>query len=923
MATFKNMLVRLGVVADTDKGIGKAVRDLDKVADRADRAERSFRSLNNMFGSLNSGFGTFGGMLGSLGQAAQQVTSRIASFTGSLASAGVSLITAAAKMAVLSAAMATASSGALGLVSALAPAGGILTALPGAIALGVAALGVLKIALSGVGEAFGAALGDDYEAFLLAVSKLSPAASAAAFELNNLKNPIDALKRSVQDAFFAPLQGQLTAIADMFTRVKVADDVLRLAGAFGDAARQVAEFAASSRAMHSLTAILNSTTGLVKGLTPGIQPLLLGFTRLAAVGARFIADMGPGMGQLAARFGDFLTAAVESGRAWGWMNNALAVIKQLGAILADLGGIVKAVFTAMETAGGGALGVIGQLLDGMNKWINSAKGQDVLVAVFTALNQIGAAFLPVIRALASGIGTLAPVIAQLATAIGPILAGAINAVAPALAALGPGLLTVFGALGQAVKVLAPSLVPLGEALSAIMAAAAPLIPIVAQFAVTIAIALAGALQTLMPYLVEAVRALGPGLTAVIQAVGQAVAALAPALIPLAKAFSDVLIAVAPLLPLIAKLAADAIERLAPVLPGLAAAFVKILEALGPLLPVLAEVAAVVAVELTRAIEKIAPYLPDLVKSFGDLLIALVPLIPEILNLVIELSPLIPVVTDVIKLLTRFVDEVMPKIVNGLRLMSDTIGEKVAEFKKWWDGFYKDAEHAISQVGEKMEDFGRWLNDLGVKVGKFKDSAIQKFNDFVSWVKGLPEAISSAVGNVGSTLWNAGRDLITGFWNGMAGQFNDLKNRIQGFFSQIMPDWVKDALGISSPSKLFAELGKFIPAGMALGIDSASNLVSDAARRMADLATISVQPTLSLAGGPSTGPAPMPALSGVAAPVATGTSRGGQAMAAGDLVVNLTVNGADWNFRNSSVAARQLLKEIREGLRQLDRETASV
>lgn len=48
---------------------------------------------------------------------------------------------------------------------------------------------------------------------------------------------------------------------------------------------------------------------------------------------------------------------------------------------------------------------------------------------------------------------------------------------------------------------------------------------------------------------------------------------------------------------------------------------------------------------------------------------------------------------------------------------------------------------------------------------------------------------------------------------------------------MLPGWVKDVLGIQSPSRVFMEIGKFIPAGMAEGIVKAAGSVKKAAEEM--------------------------------------------------------------------------------------------
>ncbi|MEV0387047.1 hypothetical protein [Nonomuraea sp. NPDC050643] len=68
--------------------------------------------------------------------------------------------------------------------------------------------------------------------------------------------------------------------------------------------------------------------------------------------------------------------------------------------------------------------------------------------------------------------------------------------------------------------------------------------------------------------------------------------------------------------------------------------------------------------------------------------------------------------------------------------------------------------------------------------------------------------------------------------------------IWGFFRNILPDWVRAAMGISSPSTLFAEIGQFTMLGMAQGMQSSARTVLATASRIAGDLERSFRPNLS-------------------------------------------------------------------------------
>ncbi|WP_139219607.1 phage tail protein [Actinopolyspora alba] len=116
-----------------------------------------------------------------------------------------------------------------------------------------------------------------------------------------------------------------------------------------------------------------------------------------------------------------------------------------------------------------------------------------------------------------------------------------------------------------------------------------------------------------------------------------------------------------------------------------------------------------------------------------------------------------------------------------------------------------------------------------------DWAVRKAAELVVWVRGLPDRILSALGNLGSLLLDAGRDIIRGLWDGIKSMAGWVGRKIKGLVSNIVPGPVADVLGISSPSKVMAELGQWVPEGLAVGIDANTGSVEAATRDMASAA----------------------------------------------------------------------------------------
>jgi TP901 family phage tail tape measure protein len=149
--------------------------------------------------------------------------------------------------------------------------------------------------------------------------------------------------------------------------------------------------------------------------------------------------------------------------------------------------------------------------------------------------------------------------------------------------------------------------------------------------------------------------------------------------------------------------------------------------------------------------------------------------------------------------------------------------------KNWDS----VTEAVGKVWEKIKNFAKdakeAIGEFGTKVKGFVDGIIDKF-------QALPGA-----------MLNVGKNIVTGLWDGMQNMASWLKTKVTGFFKNLIPDWAEKALGISSPSKVFASIGKNIVGGLqstfnAPAIKSVSNKAQTG---------LSV-PTLSLMSRPTTG-----------------------------------------------------------------------
>ena len=147
-------------------------------------------------------------------------------------------------------------------------------------------------------------------------------------------------------------------------------------------------------------------------------------------------------------------------------------------------------------------------------------------------------------------------------------------------------------------------------------------------------------------------------------------------------------------------------------------------------------------------------------------------------------------------------------------------------------------NAISGVWTSVwNSVSSFLGNIWHGITSAVSNGIQSVSNTVGRIR---DTVLGAVSGAGQWLYDTGRQIISGLINGIGGAFGWVRNTISNLGSSLV-GWAKSVLGIHSPSRIFRdEVGKWIPAGMAQGIDKASGLVADSIDGLTDMI-----PTVSL------------------------------------------------------------------------------
>ena len=453
-----------------------------------------------------------------------------------------------AGFAALGTAAAAAAAAAIQLGAALAPAVGIVAGLPAVVGVGAAAIGTLQVATAGFSEAMAAAF-EDTEAFDVAIESLSPNAQAAAEAFRAAVPELQALQDAAQDAFFRDMDDAITAVAENLTG-PLSEGMRTAAGEAGGLVTELLNVAASESGVSFVSSSFATLNGILAQLQEPVAALFTALLDLGTVVNTAFGgeEAGAGLAALIQQFADFIANATASGEALSWVNNALAVFDQIGAILSPIVGIISSIGSAAATTGGNILGVFGEGLQVFDDFLASAQGQDVLITLFEALNEVGTSFGTVLTNIAPALPPIIEGISGILSAVSPLLGPLSELVGSVLTALAPILGVIASAIEPLIAPLTVIITLLGEILVQALDAVMPLIEILADLlssSLGVALEVIGAvLQAVAPIFTVLFEALQPvieALTPLFELLGVIADIVGTVLAPIIQVLGDILL----------------------------------------------------------------------------------------------------------------------------------------------------------------------------------------------------------------------------------------------------------------------------------------------------------------------------------------------------------------------------------------------
>ncbi|MFD6968387.1 hypothetical protein [Streptomyces sp. NPDC059949] len=618
----------------------------------------------------------------------------------------------------------------------------------------------LKIGMVGVKDAVSAAMDpSDPKAYAEALKKLSPSARAFVGEIRTLQPQLKALQQGVQERLFDGLDGILKGMGK-HTLPILKNGLQGAASALNLMGQNIGNTAIGLSTGGVLGKAISGANMGLTNLSRVPAQLLQGLTQVGAAAAPAFSRLTAAAGAGADGLSDTLSRAFESGAITRAIDQAIVVIKQLGAIAGNVFSIFGSIFSAAQASGGGFIGVLQQITSSLATAFASPAVQSGLKAIFETMATLGAT-------------------------IGPLLAQALVTLAPVFTALGPPIQhliqTLGTALGPIITALGPVLEAAATAVGSLLVAVSPLIPVFASLIV-------GILPALTPILTmigNVFKMLAPLIAQVagvlMSALAPILAALVPVLEPLIAAFMTLVQAILPILSAL-------ISAIAPVIAQLAGIFAQLMVALAP---VIAQLTLLIASVLTKMMPILMPIIELVAKLAG--------VFADELGKVID-----TVIIPAFEMITNLLSGDFSAAWDSAKQMVKGVLEA------WMRMFIELPSKAANALGGLASALWAKVSEAG---GKFVDGLKIKLAEAITKLKEVPGMAKSALGDLGSLLWNAGSRLLEGLISGIKSKVGAIKSEL-GKITGMLPDWKGPA---SVDSRILRPAGRLLMEGFQRGI----------------------------------------------------------------------------------------------------------
>lgn len=229
--------------------------------------------------------------------------------------------------------------------------------------------------------------------------------------------------------------------------------------------------------------------------------------------------------------------------------------------------------------------------------------------------------------------------------------------------------------------------------------------------------------------------------------------------------------------------------------------------------------------IVQSIPTLVAAVPQIVAEIGE---ALTELLPQVLNMGVQLldqlvSGIETGLPDMVARLPQIVDNFLSFLTEHL---PDILDKGVEMLNSLVNGIINTIPQMVASLPKIITSFVTFIAN---NLPKIIEAGINILVNLIAGiikaipqlVAALPQIIASIVDGIAAlmgSIVDIGKNIVEGIWEGIQNAIGWFTDKITGFFSGII-DGVKGMLGIHSPSRVFADMGKNMALGLGQGWDN--------------------------------------------------------------------------------------------------------
>lgn len=228
-----------------------------------------------------------------------------------------------------------------------------------------------------------------------------------------------------------------------------------------------------------------------------------------------------------------------------------------------------------------------------------------------------------------------------------------------------------------------------------------------------------------------------------------------------------------------------------------------------------------AVGLVKMAEVIASNQEPLRAAISVLLGAIIQAIVDNIPGLVEIAvvAIVSLCDGMMTVLPKLVDTAFFLIIAFLTSLRDNIGPIVEVAVDAIAKFLQALANGIPKIVDgAFKAAIAFINGLAKAIDENHNALFEAIGRLVQAIfKALVDGIGAALRGIGEFLLGIGKAIVEGIWKGILGVADWIRKKVSDFFSGIV-NGVKGLLGIKSPSRVFAEIGRYAIQGFGVGFE---------------------------------------------------------------------------------------------------------